>query len=898
MTSLRLIVFAVICLPLMAAATSSKQESPVQRAISACKAQGIPYSADLWYAAEAEFRALEDARRLLPTTPVSSLDDGGATWQTATMIMSNPFTDNGTTVGKGNEGSLPSCLTGGNDNAEDAWYTITTTDSILLTIWTTCESGGPPSYDTRLGIFNSSMTLVGCNDDAEDCGDPWYQSRIVEQALIPGTYYVIVDGYDGDSGPYRFNATWEVGSPCTGGSNAANAEVITGLPFTDTGSTVDECDDIRISCELAGVHTADDYWYRINLNVAVLLDVSTVCSNTSYDTKIAILDDQYWPIYCNDDDPMCPTFQSTIENAAVPAGTYFIVVDGYLDAEGPYTIHVDTTHWDPTGVTEWAPDITIRASDLYDTDIVNFIVPGRRHLRLSNGTPNDALGNLHVYGVFPPHGDGTQDVMQRVYRSDGSFYNLPSGTFVYHPAHDHIHLEDWCLYRLRTVLPDSGVGPVVAEGQKTSFCIMDLAIYNTENPNFDPSGQYLSCATTVQGISAGWVDIYHKELPGQNIDITDLPDGQYWLEAEADPDNHIYEASETNNINRVIITVGDGAGIPDAYEPNNTPDLVDQQPVGGSTSPNLGPTGPETVIPNLTIHTAGDEDFYRFYACHTGGPADYIRAEFEHNMGNIGIRLLDASRAVLQTVNGASDEEILFLNTRPEGWYYIDIFSDMDTTGQVYTLTINPPSNASPSIAPINPPFGNVTLMHGLDTYTCTWTNSDPESDQMWVTLYMNNVPELNGNQFQLVSSVNTPAENGFVVVNSAYFEPGSYYFYFEVTDGGTRAGTWSAGTVTWLGQAAHKHPGSIPDAFHLAQNYPNPFNPVTTIEFGLRIDSEVSLKVFDIQGREVRTLVDGELKAGHYETPFVGTTLPAGMYFYRLISNEGIITKKMVLLK
>ncbi len=891
----------VICLCLLgfAVAAQCKQESTVQRAIASAKAAGNSYSADLWFAAEAEYRQLLESGRLLPSLPPSHLDDGGSTWQTATQIPSTPFTDNGTTVGKGNEGLLPSCLTGGEDTAEDAWYVLTTTDSILLTIWTTCESEGPPSYDTRLGIFNSSLALISCNDDAEDCGDPWYQSRIVEQALLPGTYYIMVDGYDGDSGPYRFNATWEEGSPCTGGSNAASAEIISTLPFADTGSTVDQCDDIRFSCELGGIHTADDYWYRVNFSVPVLMTVFTDCVPTSYDTKIAILDDQQWVLYCNDDYPMCATFQSRIENAALPEGTYYIVVDGYLDAEGSYTVHVDTTHYDPSQAEDWAPDITIRAADLYDTDIVNTIVPGRRHLRLSNGTPNEGMGKLQIYGLFPAHPDGTQDVMQRIYRNDGSFYTRPSGRFIYHPEHDHIHLEDWCLYHLRAVLPDSGVGEIVAEGEKTSFCIMDLAVYDPGHPNFDPNGEFLSCASTVQGISAGWVDIYHKELPGQNIDITDLPDGQYWLEAIADPDNHIYEASEDNNVNRVIITVGDGAGIPDSYEPNNTPDAVDQQPVGGATSPNLGPTGPETVISNLTIHQPGDEDYYRFYACEAGGPADYVRAEFEHNLGNIGLRLLDANRNVLATVNGTGDEELLFLNTRPEGWYYIHVFSDMDSSGQLYTLTINPPSNSSPSVSPINPPAGNIILQHGLDTYTCTWTASDPEGDQLWITLYMNTVPELNGNEFQLVSSVNTPGEQNFVVVNSAYFDPGTYYFYFEITDGGTRTGSWSAGSITWMGQDAHKDPEhGIPGEFHLNQNYPNPFNPVTTIEFGLRIDSPVTLKVFDIQGREVRTLMNGELKAGHYETPFVGTTLPAGMYFYQLISNEGVIARKMVLLK
>src|SRR5262245_54777735 len=194
------------------------------------------------------------------------------------------------------------------------------------------------------------------------------------------------------------------------------------------------------------------------------------------------------------------------------------------------------------------PDIIIRANDLYDHDVVTNIEPGHVHLRLSNGTPNIGDGKLYLFGVLPGYPDGTQDVMQRVYRSDGSYYDRPAGRFIYHSEHNHIHLEDWCIYRLREVLPGDGVGNIVAEGAKTSFCVLDLQVYDNTLPNFDPDGEFHSCGSTIQGLSVGWVDVYSKTLPGQNIDITGLPDGEYWLESEVDPDNHILEKNEANNI--------------------------------------------------------------------------------------------------------------------------------------------------------------------------------------------------------------------------------------------------------------------------------------------------------------------------------------------------------------
>jgi hypothetical protein len=85
---------------------------------------------------------------------------------------------------------------------------------------------------------------------------------------------------------------------------------------------------------------------------------------------------------------------------------------------------------------------------------------------------------------------------------------------------------------------------------------------------------------------------------------------------------------------------------------------------------------------------------------------------------------------------------------------------------------------------------------------------------------------------------------------------------------------------------------------FHLQQNYPNPFNPTTIINFQLPIDNYVTLKVFDALGREVRTLVNEEMKAGSYTTTFDATGLASGVYYYRLQSGSFIEAKKLLLLR
>jgi hypothetical protein len=94
-----------------------------------------------------------------------------------------------------------------------------------------------------------------------------------------------------------------------------------------------------------------------------------------------------------------------------------------------------------------------------------------------------------------------------------------------------------------------------------------------------------------------------------------------------------------------------------------------------------------------------------------------------------------------------------------------------------------------------------------------------------------------------------------------------------------------------------------IPDKFSLYQNYPNPFNPVTKIRFEIPlskggIQGVVSLKVFDITGREIQTLVNEKLNPGTYEVTFNGSNFASGIYYYSLETNGYKQTKKMIFLK
>jgi hypothetical protein len=85
---------------------------------------------------------------------------------------------------------------------------------------------------------------------------------------------------------------------------------------------------------------------------------------------------------------------------------------------------------------------------------------------------------------------------------------------------------------------------------------------------------------------------------------------------------------------------------------------------------------------------------------------------------------------------------------------------------------------------------------------------------------------------------------------------------------------------------------------YSLSNNYPNPFNPTTTIEYSTPKLSFVTLKVFDVLGREVTTIVDEEKNTGTYKVEFDGTSHGSGIYFYQLKAGDYIEAKKMILVK
>lgn len=170
------------------------------------------------------------------------------------------------------------------------------------------------------------------------------------------------------------------------------------------------------------------------------------------------------------------------------------------------------------------------------------------------------------------------------------------------------------------------------------------------------------------------------------------------------------------------------------------------------------------------------------------------------------------------------------------------------------------------------------------------------------VTLNWTTYSEINNSGFYIERKSGDSWINiGFVDGNGNTFNTTNYYF----TDKNLNSGMYNYrlkqtdynGNFEYFDLESIVSIGS-PEEFTLLQNYPNPFNPVTTIMYGIPENGNVSMKIFDISGREVKTLVNEPKTAGYYSVKFNASGLSSGVYFYKLEYGNNVVTKKMVLMK
>lgn len=185
---------------------------------------------------------------------------------------------------------------------------------------------------------------------------------------------------------------------------------------------------------------------------------------------------------------------------------------------------------------------------------------GRQYLKLTNAVANLGDGPFELFPMNNPK-ELTTDAYQRVYTHDEKgtwsvFSETKVGTFALHEFHNHWHFEGFAEYEIRNKNKDGSIGDeVLASSGKVSFCMIDGGTYDNTLEHYTGFHYFQCRQDDPEGISVGYYDVYSYFLPGQEIDITDVPAGEYWLVSTADPDNYVMETNEDNNSAAVEIEI-------------------------------------------------------------------------------------------------------------------------------------------------------------------------------------------------------------------------------------------------------------------------------------------------------------------------------------------------------
>jgi hypothetical protein len=457
------------------------------------------------------------------------------------------------------------------------------------------------------------------------------------------------------------------------------------------------------------------------------------------------------------------------------------------------------------------PDVVVEPGNSFVTRIDTGTLAGRTLLRLSTATANVGAGRLELRARAVI--DATRrEVVQRIYRSDGSFSERPAGTFTHHPEHDHFHFDEWTEFGLRAVGPDGEIGARVAGGAKQSFCLLDLVVHDASNPGFRRPGFYTTCGADFQGITPGWSDLYNFSLPGQWVDITGLPPGVYWLEATADPDDRVLESDETNNTLGRLVAVFP-AGLPrDRYEDNDSFDAVLAREEGGEGSPNLGLLDAPVEIADLTMDDLFD--YFAFRMERSGGPGDYVRIEAHHETGDIDLFVYAADRTLVGQSRASGGPDQVSLDGAAPGTYFA-VVSRFSGTVPGYTLTIDPAGNLPPTIDLLRPSEPGAWVERALETVAVEWVASDPDGDATRVTLYVDRDGILDKETLPITAPGGLSGADGIAYVNTATLALGPWFVYAEVGDGGALAGAWAPGPFVVYEKGDLDQDGDVDRADH-----------------------------------------------------------------------------------
>ena len=511
--------------------------------------------------------------------------------------------------------------------------------------------------------------------------------------------------------------------------------------------------------------------------------------------------------------------------------------------------------------------------------------------------------------------DGSQNVLQAVYAWNDSTnrfqlsYYREAGHFIYHPGHGHFHFDGYAYYRLRYrngdgtpgdyVMRSDGTGVV---GEKIGFCLLDFVSggFTTEDghastslPHYGAPGQPSNGCGLLQGVTVGNADGYSNSLQGQWIDVTNVPNGQYFLEISLDGDNAVLESNEANNAKTFAYTLNvnpPGGGI--------TPDQFDTAPNHNDTfdtATDMGVMGTFTQL-GLNIHWGQDFDYFKFVASSDG---TYTVTATPAN-GDVNIYLYDASETQIGASTNPSGSESISYHFVAGQTYYLMANAYNSTTSSNYQIAFNLKPQVSNTVEnPVGQELGAVPA-------TFIIGRNGPTTSPLTVNFTLGGTA-INGVDYQLVSNsvtIGDLASNATIQI-------------VPISDGlieGTETVTLTLNTSSAyvIGGAAAQQVtinDTPPQVQQVVQNWQT--NPNTlSFAFSLDVGSSIDVNDFIVRNADNRELItptgfaydvdsrtatltfDGVLPDAHYEATVVaagvthelGTPLPED-YVYQFFT-------------
>jgi len=708
-----------------------------------------------------------------------------------------PFFANGSNVGMGDDWPVNSGVTQGADVAYtfDVYETVTI-DVSLCAVAT--------NYDCRLEIFTNDdpeclnpVSTFYANDDGPDCAieqpDQQFEpSLLTDVTLAPGQYYIVVDGYDGDTGNYGITVT----------ESASN-----GRSFSMGNNSI----EYRLNkMQQHGIGDASIDLFQNQIKAVPAIQTPNERSAFTRDNNIMIETDP--------DSGMVIPGDSVLINVSMSAPSD--------DPGGVYNSFIRIFSNDLIYSIMEIP-ITIEVRDIFPPNPVEDLTatPEYGYINLSWDAPLDS--GIHKFNIY--RGDSLSTI----------------------------------------ALTDSVVGNPPALNYRDSVVTQEQ-VYYYQVSAVDRAGNESTLSDVESAIYLAPILVINEFLASNDSCCTD-ESGEY--------DDYI----EIHNIGTAAADIG-GYIITD--EIGNYDDYY-QIPTGNDST---------IIEPGGFLLLWADKD----------SEQGVLHVEIKLSIAGeqIGLFMQD-SITVIDTLTFAEQFDDISYGRYPDGsdsWHFMH--PSPDTTNTAY--------NVIPAAFSLSEPSNNTQITideSNVNTgfIAFTWgASSDANGDSLYYLMRAASAEigdhglDTNATSIELsyLDIIEDMSENN---VTAATLD-----WTVHVTDGIDTVEADNAPfsiTIDGADALSAYLEGLIPDEFSLHQNYPNPFNPVTTLRYDLPEADLVSITIYDMLGREVKTLINQTQEAGYRSviwdaTNDYGKPVSAGIYLYQIHAGEYISTKKMVLLK